>query len=1454
MPSRFAALLSFVDLVSRWRILNTVMPVIKHSPLPGQLEIRYRGDSLLFRIILDEPSPGTAWLRTNIGHARARRREIIRHVEGHEPIMSRDWHDLPMQKADASDTVFELEVPLAEVGRFEAKAFFLPEGEHEPVWPEGENVVIKVEPATSLCGNSLYTAFARQFGPNIGEHDSQPERQEAIRNLDEAGYAVIPRSGTLRRLIKELDHIIDTMGFRIIQLLPIHPVPTTYARMGRFGSPFASIDFFDVDPALAEFDRKTTPLDQFGELVDAIHARNARIFLDLPINHTGWASHLQMHHPEWFARSHDASFMSPGAWGVTWEDLSELDYSHRELWHYMANVFLFWCRHGVDGFRCDAGYMVPVPVWEYIVAKVREEYPETVFLLEGLGGKVSVTKALLDTANLNWAYSEIFQVYDRGHMEHYLPQSQSIARTHGTLVHFAETHDNTRLAAESVPYARMRTALAALFSEGGAFGITNGVEWFATARVDVHGAPPLNWGREENQIDVLSRINLLLAQHPAFRSGTHQRLVQQGNGNALALLRAPDDGSPVLVVANLDVEHAATVSWSSADFDVPNGDAEDLVSGLPRRIEQSGNLLQCNLDAAEVLCLAPPGGRDAVSPLAPATVPDAVLAQQRKATALSLYLHWTGRVSMTGTSVDALAQQLVADPVTFCEEATGAPFAQHVTNWKWPEDQQRTIMLPHGHSLLIRSGQPFRSELLHGSTRIDVQTSLASDDGDHFAFLHAAPTRTARDLELRLSVICNHICRHSVSRVLQLPPIGAAVVATRLDREALRDTGRYALLTNGCGAMSQVRLEWGTVLSQYDCLLGANLHDAVPVDRHIAFTRCRAWLVHRGYSQEITTDCIRHVSVDLDRSVTWTFDIPAGLGKSVCVRMTLQLAHGENRVQLAFERLNNHHTRRQLAATDAITLILRPDIESRNFHTTTKAYAGPETDWPGAVVTREDGFRFAPYPACEMDMHLNRGSFTHEPEWIYGVPHPFEQDRGLDDSGDLFSPGYFKITLFGGDATELTAAMAPGAPAPLASFPSPDHATAAARPLEEAMDRGMRAFIVKREDTRTVIAGYPWFLDWGRDTLICLRGIIAAGMHAEARDILVQFARFEDRGTLPNMIRGNDESNRDTSDAPLWFFTACADLLKAEGNDAFLDMDCRGRCVREILVSIASHYLSGTPNGISVDRDSGLVFSPSHYTWMDTNHPAGTPREGYPIEIQALWFAALTLLTRIDDADRWQPLADQVRSSIMTLYRLPDRGYLADCLLAPPGTRAAAATPDNALRPNQLLAITLGAIDDHELAKGILLATERLLIPGAIRSLADQSVHPPLPVYRDGQLLNDPDRPYWGNYSGDEDTRRKAAYHNGTAWTWPFPSYCEALYMVGGPDLRETALSLLGSGAVLANDGCVGHIPEILDGNTPHRQRGCGAQAWGETELYRVLKQLAWLANRRQAAASTACD
>jgi predicted glycogen debranching enzyme len=274
---------------------------------------------------------------------------------------------------------------------------------------------------------------------------------------------------------------------------------------------------------------------------------------------------------------------------------------------------------------------------------------------------------------------------------------------------------------------------------------------------------------------------------------------------------------------------------------------------------------------------------------------------------------------------------------------------------------------------------------------------------------------------------------------------------------------------------------------------------------------------------------------------------------------------------------------------------------------------------------------------------------------------------------------------------------------------------------------------------------------------------------------------------------------------------------------------------------MARAIVQGTPNGIVMDSETGLVFSPSHFTWMDTNHPAGTPREGYPIEIQALWHAALAFLGRIIDneaAAEWRRLAGQVEEQIIQRFYLKEEGYLADCLLASPGESAREARPDDALRPNQLFALTLGAVTDPAVCRGVLDACERLLVPGAIRSLADKPTACPLAIIHQGQQLGDPHHPYYGTYGGDEDTSRKPAYHNGTAWTWVFPSFCEAWAAHYGASGRAAARAWLVSSTLLINEHCTGHTPEILDGDTPHHQRGCDAQAWGDTELLRVWLKL----------------
>jgi glycogen debranching enzyme len=263
-----------------------------------------------------------------------------------------------------------------------------------------------------------------------------------------------------------------------------------------------------------------------------------------------------------------------------------------------------------------------------------------------------------------------------------------------------------------------------------------------------------------------------------------------------------------------------------------------------------------------------------------------------------------------------------------------------------------------------------------------------------------------------------------------------------------------------------------------------------------------------------------------------------------------------------------------------------------------------------------------------------------------------------------------------------------------------------------------------------------------------------------------------------------------------------------------------------------------------MNADSAMIWSPAHFTWMDTNHPAGTPREGYPVEIQVLWIRLLRQLEKISapaEQKQWRDFADHATASFEKLFWLEDRGWFADVLLAGPRVIARDATPSDALRSNCLFPVSLELVTGDRAKRCVAAAQKYLVVPGATRSLAPLPVSVPLPVYsNNGGPLNHPVEPYWPRYEGDEDTSRKPAYHNGTAWTWTFPIFCEALARAWdfAPEAVAVAKAYLGSIQQLMDEGCLGQLPEILDGDAPHAQRGCDAQAWGATEALRVWKLL----------------
>ena len=1472
------------------------------APAPGERLVRFVGDKIVFTITagpdLVASKKWSARLRTNLGRAAARRQEIISAHAGQAVIANSSWRDVPMQPtADG----WQIELPLAEVGYFKAKAYLLDDKNWQH-WPDGSDIGISVHPDFTRSANTIYCAFTRLFGATKNLASTADEKLEAeLKSLEAQGYATLPPSGTFRNLKKQLPFIVNQLGCRIIHLLPVHPTPTTYARFGRFGSPYAALDLTAVDPALVEFDKRTTGIDQFCELTYVAHALNARVFIDIVINHTGWGSTLQENHPEFFLKKPDGEFASPGAWGTVWEDLVELEQHDVKLWDLIANSLLVWCRRGVDGFRCDAGYKIPAPAWQYIVARVQEEFPETIFLLEGLGGSWDATELLLTEGGMQWAYSELFQNYSGKDVAWYLDYANRQNERVGTYVHYSETHDNSRLAAKksdesstpnvthhsslATPHGRtwslLRNRLCALTSPCGGFGFTCGVEWLAAEKIRVHGNTGLNWGAADNIVPELAQLNQLIADHPCFFDGAKLTRLSAPDSPVYALLRESADGkNSVLVLANTDVasSNQFALATDNPKIQILNFNF-NLLGELHPLLDRNSGEIVLPLAPGACYCLAPTQQPVGLSGDAYRRArAQAAWALQSLSQIISaetvdgLDWHWLAE------QVESSPKHLLAAASEFAARKTKVPFADllaetaagkiypRVVTWTLL-DARRITLVPPGHWLLIEDSTAFRAELRSQKSEVRSQNqspatlhvqSIAVGDRHIAAF---APRDSAAETELVLERYAT--ASQKISAAIHFLPANPQSVIRNPQSTDL------ALLTNGIGGMARLGVDLGRVNSKYDCALGANLNPTVPVDRHVFVKRLRVWVNADGFLSPL--DFKNLASFQPGSPAVWNFVANAGDGRTVEIELRAEMVEGKNTILFHFSRPTEKRALgKQLPADADVRLTVRVDIEDRNFHSETKRNGGADFHFSSnthvlpqlptaSSQLPKTGFAFTPASDRQLHVFADAGEYHPQPEWCENIPHPIEQTRGQTGSGDAYSPGWFDLPLAkGADATlvltaESRAGVSPArvgaADAMLAPKRSPGRRDACPT-FADALQHAAKQFVVRRDAGKTVIAGYPWFLDWGRDSLICARGLLAAGMLDEVKQLLLTFAKFEKDGTLPNTIHGNDVSNRDTSDAPLWFAVVCEEISKVQSpkskvqNFFATPVDESGRTIRDVLTSIAENYAKGTPNGIRMDADSALIWSPSHFTWMDTNYPAGTPREGYPVEIQVLWIRLLRLLEKISakaDHKKWRDLADHALASFEKLFWLEERGWFADVLIAKANVIARDATASDALRSNCLFAVSLGLVTGERAKRCVAAAQKYLVVPGALRSLAPLPVAVPLAIYRDGHLLNHPTEPYWPRYEGDEDTRRKPAYHNGTAWTWTFPTFCEALAAAWdfSPAAVAAAKSYLGSSEKLLNTGCLGQLPEILDGDAPHTQRGCDAQAWGATEALRVWKMLA---------------
>ena len=504
-------------------------------------------------------------------------------------------------------------------------------------------------------------------------------------------------------------------------------------------------------------------------------------------------------------------------------------------------------------------------------------------------------------------------------------------------------------------------------------------------------------------------------------------------------------------------------------------------------------------------------------------------------------------------------------------------------------------------------------------------------------------------------------------------------------------------------------------------------------------------------------------------------------------------------------------------------LVVRPLLSGRDYHAL--HHENPAFRFDAAVSGTRISWQ--PYAGVPAVAALTNGRYRHEPTWYRNFQYDAERARGLDFIEDLASPGVLTFDLGQGDAVLVLAA---GDAAPAAADDPVTHARQSlereasrrsrfASPLERAAD----AYVVRRASGRTIVAGYPWFTDWGRDTFITLRGFMGLpGGLDLAREVLLAWAPAVSEGMVPNCFPdAGAEPEYNAVDASLWYVVAAHELLEAAKDGGIALPKAAAQALHGAIAEIVAGYHAGTRFGIGMDHD-GLLRAgvPGvQLTWMDAKigDRVVTPRIGKPVEVQALWLNAL----RIAGATTLEycALYRQALASFQLRFWNEQRGCLYDVVDVDhvPGQN------DPAVRPNQILAV--GGLPYQILvepyARRVVDAVERqLLTPLGLRSLA-------------------PGEPGYAPHYGGGVRERDSAYHQGTAWPWLLGPFVEAWLRTRGDApaaKREAEARFLAPIRAHFEVAGIGHISEIADAEAPYRPGGCPFQAWSLGEFLRASR------------------
>ena len=627
--------------------------------------------------------------------------------------------------------------------------------------------------------------------------------------------------------------------------------------------------------------------------------------------------------------------------------------------------------------------------------------------------------------------------------------------------------------------------------------------------------------------------------------------------------------------------------------------------------------------------------------------------------------------------------------------------------------------------------------------------------------------------------------------------------------------GGYASST-ACGANSR----------RYHGLLVAATRP--PVGRVVLLSKLDERVIVGGASYDLSTNQFpgavhpqgfQHL-LSFTRDLFPVFEYEAG---GALLRKTIAAVQGENTTIVLYELLAGE-----------MTLELRPFLAARDYHALAKAnhFARREGAFEGEVYAHT---MYDTMPA----LFLSMPGFTFEaqPDWWRNFEYPKEQERGLEAHEDLFTPGVFRRRVAGAARVAIIASTeVPRGRDGIELFDAERQ-----RRQQLVRNAGIRGqlgralilaadqFIVPRGSNRSVIAGYHWFTDWGRDTMISLPGLcLATKRFEDAQLILHAYAESVSEGMLPNRFPDHGEPPEyNTVDATLWFFVAAQKYWDQTADVTFLR-----ETLLPVLRDIVAWHDRGTRHGIRVDADGLLTAGRpgDQLTWMDAKvggEPV-TSRYGKPVEVNALWYNALRILSGFerrsgspDSARDLAARADAVAEQFRRVFWNEDAGCLYD-VIRPEG-------PDASIRPNQIFALTLPfpLLEEPQASSVLKVVEERLLTPRGLRTLA-------------------PDDPKFIGRFGGPQSERDGAYHQGMVWPFLLGPFISALVRLRGERGRAEALRLVVEFEPHLAEAGVGTISEIFDPFPPYTPRGCIAQAWSVGELLRVMSEDLGIAARRR--------